>query len=322
MTMVQLTLVGVSEDRTRLLLVDDSGTEFTLAITQTLHAALRGDHARLGQLEFRMDSALRPREIQSRIRAGESAESVAQAAQTTVDQIMGFAGPVLAERVHMADRAQRSSLRRPTGDTGARTLGDAVAGRLREHNIAPESVDWDSWRRDDGRWALSASYRVGKKRGTARFVFDPPGNYVVTDNDDASWLVGDVTAAPEPDPAPAGGRARRLSAVPSMQQTEELPLGDDAIELVSDGPASAPPATPSRHERTGPQQTSPQEGTQRAAPTAPVPEQPVAAATPPHPEPEPEPDPDPPPRRSVRKKGGRASVPSWDEIMFGGGKPE
>ena len=26
----------------------------------------------------------------------------------------------------------------------------------------------------------------------------------------------------------------------------------------------------------------------------------------------------PPPRRSAPKKKGRASVPSWDEIMFGG----
>ena len=41
-------------------------------------------------------------------------------------------------------------------------------------------------------------------------------------------------------------------------------------------------------------------------------EQPAAAA-------EPEPAPEPvPPRRTVKKSRGRASVPSWDEIMFGG----
>ena len=27
-------------------------------------------------------------------------------------------------------------------------------------------------------------------------------------------------------------------------------------------------------------------------------------------------------RRPVKKRGGRASVPSWDEIMFGGGKAD
>ena len=36
----------------------------------------------------------------------------------------------------------------------------------------------------------------------------------------------------------------------------------------------------------------------------------------------PSPRSEPAPRRPVRKSRGRASVPSWDEIMFGGGKNE
>ena len=60
-----------------------------------------------------MDSMLRPRDIQARIRAGETPESVAAAAQTTVDKVMPYAAPVLAEREHVAERAQRSSIRRP-----------------------------------------------------------------------------------------------------------------------------------------------------------------------------------------------------------------
>ncbi|MGI9196572.1 MAG: hypothetical protein ACR2KE_03830, partial [Candidatus Nanopelagicales bacterium] len=35
---------------------------------------------------------------------------------------------------------------------------------------------------------------------------------------------------------------------------------------------------------------------------------------------EPEPEPDPAPSKS--KKGRRASVPSWDEILFGAGQPD
>ncbi|MGH3368978.1 MAG: septation protein SepH, partial [Nocardioidaceae bacterium] len=150
--MQDLTLVGLTEDKTKLVLVSDAGEEYTLPADAKLRAALRGDHARLGQLEIEMDSALRPRDIQARIRAGESPESVAQAAQTTVDRIMGYATPVLAERAHIADRAQRASVRRKTGEGPARLLGDAVAERLRSRNIAPESVDWDAWRREDGRW--------------------------------------------------------------------------------------------------------------------------------------------------------------------------
>ena len=43
-----------------------------------------------------MDSALRPRDIQARIRAGETPEEVAALAQASVEKIMAYAGPVLA----------------------------------------------------------------------------------------------------------------------------------------------------------------------------------------------------------------------------------
>ena len=109
--MAHLTLAGLSEDGKRLLLVSDTGVEFTLDVDTNLRAVLRGDNhvrARLGQLEIKMESVLRPRDIQARIRAGETPEAVAAAAQTTVDKIMPFAAPVLAEREHVAQRAQRA----------------------------------------------------------------------------------------------------------------------------------------------------------------------------------------------------------------------
>ena len=133
--MAHLTLTGVSDDGKRLLLVSDAGVEFTVDIDPLLRTAVRGEQPRQqqqrpGHLEMKMDSTLRPRDIQARIRAGETPEAVAEAAQTSVDRIMAFAAPVMAERAHAADRAQRSSVRRRAGDpgsvSGARTLGDAV----------------------------------------------------------------------------------------------------------------------------------------------------------------------------------------------------
>jgi hypothetical protein len=55
-----------------------------------------------------------------------------------------------------------------------------------------------------------------------------------------------------------------------------------------------------------------------AAPSEPEPEraeEPAAEAAP-------APAPEPPTRRTPTKKRGRASVPSWDEIMFGGGSSD
>ena len=182
-----------------------------------------------------MDSMLRPRDIQARIRAGETPESVAAAAQTTVEKVMPYAAPVLAEREHVAERAQRSSIRRPAGEARDPTLGDAITAHLHTRNVDPEVVAWDSWRREDGRWALTGRFSVQGRDGLAELTFDQPGNFVVLDNDDAHWLVGDV-----PDPAAelepeAGGR--RLSAVPSQDEhqltlTDEL--GDDVLGITDE----------------------------------------------------------------------------------------
>jgi hypothetical protein len=320
--MAHLTLAGMSDDGKRLLLVSDAGVEFTLDIDRRLRSALRGDTARLGQLEITMDSTLRPRDIQARIRAGETAEAVAQAAQTSVDKIMPFAGPVLAERQHVAERAQRSSVRRPAGESSgsARALGDAVGAHLRAHNVDPSTVEWDSYRREDGRWALTGVFTSIKRSGTAQFTYDAPGNFVVLENEDARWLVGEAVAA---SPATASARddlqrarQRRLTAVPE----DELPLGDDALELVKQDHAlgleqpmeafleDEPAADPElEHDQI---EDAADAAALDADPTTALPEEHNPAED------------EPPSRRPVKKSRGRASVPSWDEIMFGGGKQD
>jgi hypothetical protein len=326
-----LTFVGLTEDGTTLVLVSETGEKFNLPVDAKLRSAVRGDPARPGQLETKMESALRPRDIQARIRAGESPETVAAAAQTTIDRIMGYATPVLAERAHIADRAQRASVRRKGGEGSSRLLGDAVAAHLRERNVDPESVAWDAWRREDGRWTLVADYGSGASAKRAEFVFDAPGRYVVAEDDEARVLLGE---APAPAAPRAGASGRRLSAVST---DEELPLGEDAIELVTD-PAEATEAAgaagPAGH--AGRTEAAPHEddlttgtgdadwiATQAsdrpaAKPAAEAEPEPAA-----EPEPEPQPEPEPEPARKTARKGrGRASVPSWDEIMFGGGKQE
>lgn len=311
--MAHLTLAGLSDDGARLLLVDDQGAEFTLNVDSALRGALRGEHARLGQLEIHMDASLRPRDIQARIRAGETPEAVAQAASTTVDKIMPFASPVLAERAHVADRAQRASIRRTGGEGGARVLADAVTGRLVPLNVSSDSLEWDAWRREDGKWTLVAAFATSARKGSASFTFDAPGNYVTADNPDAHWLIGDEVDKPRPATRKAQQPSRRLSAVPAE---DELPLGEDALEMVHDDepqPEATPEVPQEAEAGSALAEDSPflarafdRQNEPAAEPEAQAEDQP-----------EPETQPEPEMKRPARKKG-RASVPSWDEIMFGG----
>jgi hypothetical protein len=192
-----------------------------------------------------MESTLRPRDIQARIRAGETPESVAQVAGTSVDKVMPYAAPVLAERVHVAQRAQRASIRRRPVEGGgastARTLGDAIGSHLRSRNVDPDTVAWDAWRREDGRWTLTGTYTTASALATSRST---RGTSVVADDDDAHWLLGEmldeVTEAEEAD-EPHAGRPVRCPSAPAVLRTRRRACRSATTpsSTVSDDPVPA-----------------------------------------------------------------------------------
>ncbi len=243
-------LVGLSQDGKQIILaMAETGEEFAIPVDDRLRAALRGDRARLGQLEIQMESALRPRDIQARIRAGESPEAVAAVAQMPMERVMAFAGPVLAERDHIASLAQRASVRRRGGaDAPARNLGAWVTERLRTRQVDPTSAEWDAWRRDDGRWAVRVSYFVEsadeaeqKEEKIAMFAYDAPGRYAVPDDDEARWLVGEQAQVMPPpvQPTPQPGE-RRLSAVADIDLSLAPDHGADSYEAGFEDTVSLP----------------------------------------------------------------------------------
>ncbi len=331
--MQDLTPVGLSQDGKTLILVSSRGVEFSVSVDEALRNALRGDQSRLGQLEMTMESTLRPRDIQSRIRTGETPEAVAGAANTSVDKIMVYAGPVLAERAHIAQSAQVASIKRRNADgsASARTLAEAAPSYLREIGTRPDDVEWDAWRREDGRWTVVADYVVDEQPRRAEFSYDVPGRYVTADNDAARLLTGEARPAPSAAGRSAGpASGRRLSAVPSQ---DRLPLGDDpnddlgedALELVresepafadhADADWIAPPAMDTDTATSG----DSDEKSRTGAVTSPDEEVTAEIDLEQH---SATPEPDEPAAGARPRKKGRAQVPSWDEIMFGGGKSE
>jgi len=107
---------------------------------------------------------------------------------------------------------------------------------------------------------------------------------------------------------------------------DELPLGDDAIELVRDRPQGAEQLTPEVAVEAAPTpdplaETADADWIATPTPTPDDVPLPVAEADQDSDTDEPAGPEDEAPSPAPRKKG-RSSVPSWDEIMFGGGKGE
>ncbi|RYJ19769.1 putative DNA-binding protein [Streptomyces sp. L-9-10] len=335
--MPELRVVAVSNDGTRLVLKAADSTEYTLPIDERLRAAVRNDRARLGQIEIEVESHLRPRDIQARIRAGASAEEVAQHAGIPVDRVRRFEGPVLAERAFMAERARKTAVRRPGENTGPQ-LGEAVQERLTLRGADKETVQWDSWRRDDGTWEVLLVYLVAGEPHSASWTYDPPRRLVQAVDDEARALIGDTddtVAAKEPS-FPFVPRIARLPRDRpldrSLDRQLERPVApepDDTSER--DSLTSLLEAVPSfRGDMVVPEQPAGPAADQEEEPEAEEPVAPAASAgagsayadvlMP----------------RSVAghrdrltgttdrqaeadgvRPGRRAAVPSWDEIVFG-----
>ena len=121
--MRELRFDGLSPDGTRLILAGKDGQKYSVVIDERIEAAVRRDRARIGQVEIEQAGMLRPREIQARIRSGQTAEDVAAASGLPIEHIRRFEGPVLTERAWVAQQAQATEVRRPGGDI---ELGDLV----------------------------------------------------------------------------------------------------------------------------------------------------------------------------------------------------
>jgi hypothetical protein len=158
-----------------------------------------------------VESPLRPKEIQARIRAGETVEEIADAAGIAVERVRWFEGPVLAERAYMADQAQRASVRR-RGDSAPSTpgprLGEIVAERLQAFGSDPEDAQWDAKKRGDGSWQVQLAFISGGRLHEAEWVFDPRRRHVLPADDNAARI--SLPGGELPQPAdPAGSEAQQ-----------------------------------------------------------------------------------------------------------------
>ncbi len=323
--MRELAFAGLTEGGALLLTTGD-GQQYSLAVDERLVAAVRGDRPRLGQLSIALEGAT-PRDIQTRVRHGQSPAEISEQTGIPLERIERFAGPPLAEREHIAQRAGATEVRRSDGDEPLRVL---VHARLLAESVDEDAVSWDAWRRDDGRWTVLARWPGGGAAfaaGEASWVYDATDRTVDPEDDVARLLQEGL----EPEPAPA-----RIHLVVPDEGPDDLdgpasPWGEPSAEEVDrqrsswgdqSDPDTALTAVVDRYSGdvvdlvTGPpvEPDTPLDDLLHTDPgVAPAHARPSrrrrkSAET----------EPKPPTARSGK---GRATVPSWDEILFGSRKP-
>ena len=183
--MRELKFDGLSPDGTRLILAGNDGQKWSVVIDERIEAAVRRDRARIGQVEIEQAGMLRPREIQARIRSGQTAEDVAAASGLPIEHIRRFEGPVLTERAWVAQQAQATEVRRPGGDI---ELGDLVSERLHAEDVDPADIAWDAWRRDDGTWVVIATFPLPPNTHVATWTYDSGSRTMTVVDDNARSL--------------------------------------------------------------------------------------------------------------------------------------
>jgi len=222
-------------------------------------------------------SALAPREIQARLRAGRSIEEVALEAGVDDEWIRRFASPVFAEQAHVVSRAVRVVFDGDGVGPSAEPLLGSVAANLAAQGMVLTSDElasgWSAFQMRDAAWVVQFRTLGAAKELVARWGFDVRSGTLLALNRPAAelgWLDGtrsgrSAFAAVTEDAPPAG-------AAPND--------GDPPGRSGGRGETTSPPASAAASPRrrrpapagtaASPPETSPAETSPPPSPPAPV----------------------------------------------------
>jgi len=205
-----------------LIVSGDDGTHYRLAVDSVLQSRLRQSRTQSGSAP-----KLAPREIQAHIRAGMSAQDVADVTGADVDYIQRFEGPVIAEREFVVESALGVSVHvagETDSITSSRTFGSAIRERLAELSATDER--WASWKDPDIGWIVKLAFTANTIDHDARWKFDPKRQALAPLNNEAKTL--------SQQGEPTGALIPRLRAVAPTEDAPDTTRFDSGAFDVSD----------------------------------------------------------------------------------------
>ncbi|GAA4172136.1 septation protein SepH [Gryllotalpicola koreensis] len=346
--MQELKVIGVEEGA--MIAASNDGDRYRIAIDEVALTKLR----RLKVEQQDTGVRISPREIQAHIRGGLSAEDVAELTGASLEYVQRFEGPIIAEREHIVAQALAVPVR-IAADVDVlsenATFGTAIRDRLAALGASGER--WASWREDETGWVVKLTFTADDIEHDARWTYEPRKAHLAPANAEASTLsqhgelppaglIPRLRAVPlEPDESrfdsgqfefveprrPEAAPAAAAPAVPAQSHAPTIPAGAikratddqardvhntaDLLEALrrrrGEREASARDSQPIELELPAPEDGAEAPQTHDEHPSGPIAVTAGGFA----------------PRETgpvgVRgsSKRGRASMPSWDEIVFG-----
>jgi hypothetical protein len=185
--MSELRFTGKSDDGNHLALVDGAGNNYSVRISDTLRATV--NQPRLTSVPATdATEVISVKEIQRRLRAGESFEQIAREGQTSVDKIERFSGPIMQEREYILSRARELVMRKDAHRADL-TLLDVVQAKLAPRGVDIDALSWNTWRLADGTWHIELHYPNRDGNGLATWIFDLARRALDAADDNGGWLI-------------------------------------------------------------------------------------------------------------------------------------
>ena len=233
---VDLRLVGRSDDGNHIQFTDIHNRQFQARLSDSLRAAV--NQPRLAAIKVDSGEPITTvKEVQSRLRAGESMDAISRTTDWPLEKIEKFAGPILQERAFVIGQALKAPTRR---DASSPNLNETMTNQLTTHGVDLEEVEWNTHRRRDGLWDIALYYPNRDGQADAHWSFNTATGTLIAEDDSAKWIVGEAKEARPRTPAQGlvypttnTGPAPRLVSVKEetvsieVSETFELPDEND-----------------------------------------------------------------------------------------------
>lgn len=177
-------LKAVAVEHGAIVATAEDGTQFRIQLDDELRSKLRGTPT--GTITTRRST---PREIQTYIRGGMSAEQVAKYTGAQLEYVQRYELPILAERQYMVESAlgvHVLSVRPSDESDGPPTFGSVLDERLEQ--LSATGTRWASWKEPEGGWIVKLSFTADGIDHDARWSFDPKKQHLTPLNGEATAL--------------------------------------------------------------------------------------------------------------------------------------